>query len=101
MVDLRRYTRAPIDIEVEFVGKGSSERRKGRAKDLSLGGMFIQSANPLPFSTEVVVTMLVPGQRAALAIPGVVRWGRADGMGIQFGLLGARETHAITELTKD
>jgi type IV pilus assembly protein PilZ len=101
LVDLRRYTRAPIDIEVEFVRKGSTERRKGRATDLSLGGMFVQSANPLPFSTEVVIYMLVPGQRAALAIPGVVRWGRADGMGIQFGLLGARETHAITELTKD
>ena len=34
-------------------------------------------------------------------IPGVVRWTRPDGMGVQFGLLGARETHAITELTKE
>ena len=31
----------------------------------------------------------------------VVRWSRSgDGMGLQFGLIGARETHAITELTK-
>jgi hypothetical protein len=29
-----------------------------------------------------------------------VRWTRSDGMGVQFGLIGARETHAITELTR-
>jgi hypothetical protein len=53
------------------------------------------------FNGEVVVHVLLPGQRAPFALPAVVRWSRAgEGMGLQFGLLGARETHAITELTK-
>ena len=34
-------------------------------------------------------------------LPGVVRWVRTDGMGVQFRLLGVHETHAITEVTKD
>jgi type IV pilus assembly protein PilZ len=47
-----------------------------------------------------VVHLWIPGQRAALAIPGVVRWARDGGMGVQFGLLGARETHAIMSLVQ-
>jgi len=48
----------------------------------------------------VVVYATLPGEKAPFAMPGVVRWCRPDGMGVQFGNLGARETHAITELTK-
>jgi type IV pilus assembly protein PilZ len=35
-----------------------------------------------------------------MALPAVVRWTSKDGMGVQFGLLGARETHEITEFVK-
>lgn len=102
MVELRRYQRAPIDVPVEFVAKGSKERVGGRAKDISLGGMYVLTDTPLPFGAELVVHVTLPGQRAPFALPAVVRWARtSDGMGLQFGLLGARETHAITELTKE
>ena len=101
MVELRRYHRAPIDTPLEFAAKGKNERGLGRARDISLGGMFVETPTPLPFGTELVVHVTLPGQRSAFAMPGVVRWARDGGMGIQFGLLGARETHAITELTKE
>jgi type IV pilus assembly protein PilZ len=102
VVELRRYQRAPVDVALEFVAKGSTERFAGRAKDISLGGMFVQTSQPLPFGIELVVHATLPGQKGAFALPGVVRWVRAgEGMGVQFGLLGARETHAITELTKE
>jgi hypothetical protein len=100
VLELRRHNRAPLDASVEFVGKGSSERIAGRAKDISLGGMFIETLHPLPFSSELVVHVLLPSQKAPFALPGVVRWTRDGGMGVQFGLIGARETHAITELTR-
>jgi type IV pilus assembly protein PilZ len=106
--ELRRHNRAPLDTPVEFVKKGSSERISGRAKDISLGGMFIETATPLPFSSELVVHITLPSpagsagaaSKAALSLPGVVRWTRDGGMGVQFGLVGARETHTITELTR-
>jgi hypothetical protein len=101
VVELRNYKRAPLDLALEFGPKGSSERRAGRAKDLSVGGMYVQAENPLPFGTQLVVYAQLPGQRGTFAFPAVVRWMRPGvGMGLQFGLLGARETHAITELTK-
>jgi type IV pilus assembly protein PilZ len=100
VVELRRYQRTAVDVAVEFVAKGSLERSPGRAGDLSLGGMYVQTPSPLPFGSELVVHVLLPGQKAPFALPAIVRWVRAgEGMGVQFGLLGARETHAITELT--
>lgn len=101
MVELRRYQRAPIDVKVEFAAKGSTERAAGRAKDISLGGMFVETPAPLPFGAELVVHVTLPGQKSAFALPAVVRWRGNEGMGVQFGLIGARETHAITELTKE
>jgi Tfp pilus assembly protein PilZ len=62
--------------------------------------MFIETKTPFPFGTEVVIQMRLPGLKEEVGLPGVVRWTRADGMGIQFGLLGARETHAITEVVQ-
>lgn len=100
MSELRRFQRATVDVPVEFVAKGGSERVSGQATDISLGGMFIQTEQPLPFSTEIVVHVTLPRQRGPFAMPAVVRWSGPHGMGVQFGLIGARETHAITELVK-
>lgn len=98
MVELRRYERTPVDIDLEFSLKGSEARRTGRAKDISLGGMFVETATPAPFSSEIAIHLTLPRRRVPLVIVGVVRWAGTGGMGVQFGLLGARETHAITEL---
>jgi DNA-binding NarL/FixJ family response regulator len=35
-----------------------------------------------------------------LLVSGTVRWTSKSGMGLQFGLLGARETYAITEVER-
>jgi hypothetical protein len=103
VVDLRSHPRVAFDAPVEFVikGSGSGDRIAGRCRDVSLGGMYIQTAQPLPFGSGLVVHVTLPGQKTSLAIAGVVRWSRpGEGMGVQFGLMGARDTHAITELTR-
>jgi hypothetical protein len=35
-----------------------------------------------------------------MLLPGTVRWTSERGVGIQFGLLGTQETHAITEIER-
>ncbi|HVH41644.1 MAG TPA: PilZ domain-containing protein [Labilithrix sp.] len=103
MIEKRRYARAPIDLPVAFAVKGGASSGRGNGKDISIGGMFVETGAPAPFGAEVVVRVRLPtaarGEQE-FALPGVVRWVRADGMGVQFGLLGALETHAITELGK-
>lgn len=99
-MDQRRSPRVPIELPVEFGAKSGERRAAGRAKDISLGGMFIETDEPVPFATEIVVRLTLPRQRAPLVLPAVVRWVGGAGMGVQFAALGARETHAITELTR-
>jgi len=81
--------------------KGSEKRVTGQSADISLGGMFVETQTPEAFGTEIVVHVHVPGEPSAFALPGIVRWTEAGGMGVQFQLLGARETHAITELVAE
>ncbi len=100
-MELRRYARVPFAVDLEFVAKGGTERQHGRSQDISLGGLFITSATPRAFKAELTVYVKLPGEPAPFALPAVVRWTRPDGMGVQFGNLGARETYAITEYCRD
>ena len=99
-VELRRFTRAPLELGLEFTIKTADGRFPGVAKDISVGGMFIQTESPVKFGGEVVVYITLPSDTRELRLPGIVRWTRPNGMGVQFGLIGARETHAITEIVK-
>lgn len=97
MVELRRHSRVPLETEVVLMAKGAKTGSMAQAKDISVGGMFVAGEQPFAFGAELVVHVTLPGRSEALTLPGVVRWVRPNGMGVQFGLLGARETHAITE----
>jgi type IV pilus assembly protein PilZ len=70
------------------------------AKDVSLGGMFLECDDSPPFGTQLTLECRLPGARQDSALPAVVRWTNAMGFGVQFGLLGARETHSLTELMR-
>jgi hypothetical protein len=96
----RQFHRAPIRRAVLFAPKGDDLFCDGIAMDISLGGMFIATDLPDPFGTEIVVQMSVERLAPDLLLPAVVRWTRQDGMGVQFGLLGARETFEITEILR-
>ncbi len=100
MTELRRTPRAPIDATVQINVKGDGETHTGHARDISLGGMFIEIALAPKFGSDCTVTLTMPGQKAPFIMPGIVRWTRDGGMGVQFGLLGARETHSIIEFVK-
>lgn len=88
----------PFTEAVVFTKKGSDVRAQGQSTDISLGGMYIETHAPEPFGTDVVIHVHVPGEPSAYALPAIVRWVEPSGMGVQFGNLGARETHTITEL---
>ncbi|MEA2751637.1 MAG: hypothetical protein QOI41_5780 [Myxococcales bacterium] len=101
MIEQRRYARAPINSPASFSVKGKTDKTEGLAKDISVGGMFIETTAPAGFGADVIVhlTLRAPGASPEMvALPGVVRWVRDGGMGVQFGLLGAVETHIITEI---
>ncbi len=100
MVEQRRSARCPIDAPLTFTLKGGKQAGAGVARDISVGGMFVETETPAAFGSSVVVRVRLPGHKEEMVLPGIVRWGRTDGMGVQFGLVGARETYAITEIVK-
>lgn len=100
MQDKRLHPRVPVDTTVSCEVRGGSAAIVGLAKDISIGGMFVECTEVLPFGAEVIIVGRFPGAKADLRLPGIVRWNKPSGFGVQFGSLGARETHAISELLK-
>lgn len=97
MSDSRQHPRKVIHPPVAFqVGEGP--RIDGVCENISLGGMYIQTPNPVAFGTALVVFVQLPGLKQEVAVKSIVRWTKPDGMGVQFGVMGARETHALTQL---
>lgn len=97
MPEHRQHPRKVIHPPVAFqIGDGP--RVDAICHDISLGGMFIETATPAPFGATVKVYLQLPGLRQETTVTGVVRWTKPTGMGVQFSMMGARETHALMQL---
>ena len=99
MQDKRSHPRVPLNADVTCEVSGGASIA-GHAKDISIGGMFIESAGQVEFGLQVSIVLRLPNTHADMRLPAVVRWIKPGGFGVQFGLLGARDTHAISELFK-
>lgn len=100
MLEQRRHARVPIDAPLTFTVKGKEEWHEGVGRDISVGGISVESPLTLAFGTTVELNVQLPGSDEIFMLPGVVRWARAGRIGVQFGSLGARETHLITEISR-
>jgi type IV pilus assembly protein PilZ len=76
------------------------QRIAGHTRDLSLGGLFIECTHALALGTEVDTYLALPTNPKGITVRGTVRWTTRDGVGLQLGLLGARDTHAILATLK-
>ncbi|HEY3500941.1 MAG TPA: PilZ domain-containing protein [Polyangiaceae bacterium] len=99
MEDKRHYPRVPIDVTLTCERPGAPPFQAA-AKDISVGGVFLVSSEQPAFGTPITVVGRLPGAKKDVRLPGIVRWTKSDGFGVQFGLLGALETHLISELMK-
>jgi uncharacterized protein (TIGR02266 family) len=81
----RRYFRR-VQKVIEFHCTSHGPPLTGRIRDLSEGGVFVDTANPLPAGTPVTFTfVLQPISKKTILGRGLVRWCEDEvGMGIQF-----------------
>jgi hypothetical protein len=89
----RRELHPPVAFQV-----GDAPRVAAVCHDISLGGMFIETETPAPFKATVKVFLTLPGLKDESVVTAVVRWTKPTGMGVQFGVMGARDTHALMQL---
>ena len=84
--DLRVSERIPIGLRVKVVPKGRTAAL-AFAVNISLGGMLLGAAPPLPLGTSCDLAILVPGTKLGQAIKatGTVVRSDAHGTAIRFG----------------
>lgn len=97
MHEKRAHSRVSFKIQVTCTTEGGAVVT-GITRDLSVGGAFIESTEIPAFGSKVSVSLAVPGS-TDLAISGIVRWTKPDGFGVQFQLLGAKETYLLAKLS--
>jgi uncharacterized protein (TIGR02266 family) len=101
----RRQPRLPIKLEVEYRTAGAF--LVSYSVNLSKGGIFVETASPLPVGSQLDLAFEVPGA-GSLDVTGVVAWvrqgsfdGLPDGMGIQFENLDERYGAMIDGLVRN
>ena len=93
----RAAPRATLELVVRFEDAGAVH--EGLACNMSLGGMFIATSAPAAFGATVMADLDL-GLGAPTRVRCFVRWTNDEGMGVQFDVMGARETHALTGMLK-
>ncbi len=78
--------RQQVELKVRMMHEG--QQRKELVADLSSGGAFVRSWNPLPVGSKVELSLRLPLTFSALELKGHVAWirmaGEHPGMGIEF-----------------
>ena len=98
MHEKRAYSRIEFCTDATCTTEGGATV-VGRTRDLSVGGAYVESQEIPAFGSKVTLNIAVP-EHGALQLQGIVRWTKPDGFGIQFQLLGAKETYVIAKLTR-
>jgi uncharacterized protein (TIGR02266 family) len=86
-------------LEVEMTADGT--RHLGHSRNISLGGMFVETATVLPVQTTIQVRFRVPTQPEPIDVTGEIRWvepgtaAQMSGVGIRFHGLRARDVWAL------
>lgn len=90
--DKRKHRRAPLVAEIQYVCDSST--LQARVSDVSIGGLFIDTVNPLELGKTVRFRMTVPREISEKPIvgEGVVSWRQEMmGMGVRFTRMGRED----------
>ena len=93
----RKYPRKQVHPPVT-IHLGSGVQAHAYCVDLSVGGAFLETDAVAAFGAAVTLAFSLPGVDGPAMIPAIVRWTKPGGMGVQFGAMGARETHGVVTL---
>ncbi len=95
----RTHERFERRLRVRFEWNG--QQRDAVTRNISLGGMFIVLNGDFPpIGSELTVRFRLPALKQDTEAASVVRWTDADGIGIQFSGLRAKEVWALNQLFK-
>jgi uncharacterized protein (TIGR02266 family) len=86
-LERRRFERAPITAQVEYEltnsSSGPSRVRKNMA-NISTGGLFITTEEPIRAGTRMVVRFELPNKHRVIAVSRVCYVRKGHGLGVEF-----------------
>lgn len=85
-----------IALEVGFAS--SIDAARAWSRDLSAGGIALQTTSRLPVGTQLQLVLHIPAFDEPLEVEGEVAWSRDDAMGIAFRSLAPEAERRIREL---
>ena len=104
----RKHKRTEIDFDVDYYSQKLQQFRKG--KNISLGGMFIETPLVEPQGTKIKLTLTFQGDKESMEAEGTVIWSRQEllkinehtsrpcGIGIIFTNVSMRMNNKINSL---
>jgi Tfp pilus assembly protein PilZ len=95
----RSHPRCACKIAVSLTLADHAEL-SGTAVNVGLGGMYVECETPPAFGSTVQVRFKLPSLDEDVVVDGTVRWVKADGVGVQFGSLRARDVWALNQLLR-
>jgi len=101
MSDRRKYPRVPISVKVTNRSNGGGFAYY-QASNISSGGMYLKSEQPLPKGTKLELAFSLPGMKDASATALVVRTRKGgpdspypSGMGVKFTEMNGETKEAV------
>jgi c-di-GMP-binding flagellar brake protein YcgR len=86
-LERRRFERAPIVAQVEYEltnsSSGPSRVRRSMA-NISIGGLFINTEEPIRAGTRMVVRFELPNRHRVIAVSRVCYVKKGQGLGVEF-----------------
>ena len=102
LAERRKHPRFPVRIRIQY--RATDQFFTDYIHNLSLGGIFVETAEPLPVNTVLKVQFSLPSMRKPIVADGIVvhafQIGRkrnpvASGMGIRFSDLDPQNRQAL------
>lgn len=99
----RKHTRVSLDVEVDI--SSDSNFFVGKTRDLSMGGLFVETPVALPIGTTLSIALKLKGRKHDLAAE--VMWaldtgdGATVGLGVEFKNPPPRSRNAILAFMKE
>lgn len=96
----RKTQRFNVKVPVVFFLDGVEH--KAESVNMSLGGMFVTTAEEIPFGAKVQVQFSIPAMDEPIKVEATVRWVDAGtGIGLQFAALRAKAVWALQKVFGD
>lgn len=96
----RVHARFDVRLKVRFQYEGKDI--EGESRNLSIGGMFVETTVPIPYGTPLKVSFQIPTHNQEITTNSSVCWVERNGtvvigLGLKFGALRAIEVWALNQ----